>query len=212
MAASIDASAGLDTMNQRGSAMTQDLVLLGTLAGGPMHGYEIRKAIEEKLMPVVGLQPRSVYYALRRLEKREFVSSRTARAGRRPKKFVFRLTRKGHKELRRLLVANVERLQRPYMNIDLSLFFMSHADHSACESALKHRLAALREVAASDFESLLEECGLAREECLLKIAEHNRTMLKAEMAFTKKLLSDLKRAELEKEKAARHHTRSKRPS
>jgi DNA-binding PadR family transcriptional regulator len=212
VAASVDVRAGLDSMDQKASTMTQDLVLLGILAGGPVHGYEIRRAIDEKLTPVVGLQPRSVYYALRGLKKRKLVSSRTTRTGKRPKKFVYKLTRKGHKELRKLLVANVEQLQRPYRNLDLSLFFMSHADHSACESALKSRLAALREVAAVDFGTLLERCGLPREECLMKIAEHNSTMLQAEMAFTRKLLLDLKRAELKEKKAARRRARGKRPS
>jgi len=149
---------------------------------------------------------------LRKLKGKGFVSSRLARKGKRPRKYVYRLTRKGRKELRRLLIANVEQLQRPYMNIDLSLFFMNHADHSACESALKKRLKALFDVAAVDFGSLLKECGLAEEECLMQIAEHNSAVLKAEIAFTRKLLADIRRAEQEKKKAARRRVRGKRPS
>jgi hypothetical protein len=98
------------------------------------------------------------------------------------------------------------------MNIDLSLFFMNHADHSACEIALKKRLKALFDVAAVDFGSLLEECGLAEEECLMQIAEHNRAVLKAEISFTRKLLADVRRAEREEKKAARRRVRGKRPS
>ena len=199
-------------MDIKSGSMTQDLVLLGILADGPLHGYEIRKAIEDKLTPVVGLQPRSVYYALKKLKRKEFVDSKPARAGKRPRKFVYKLTRKGRKELRRLLIANVEQLQRPYMNIDLSLFFMNYADHSACENALKKRLKALFEVAAVDFGSVLEECGLAEEECLMQIAEHNRAMLKAEIAFTRKLLAEVRRAEREEKKAARRKVRGRRRS
>jgi DNA-binding PadR family transcriptional regulator len=199
-------------MNQEGSAMTQDLVLLGILAGGPLHGYEVRKAIEDKVTPVVGLQPRSVYYALRKLKERDLVSSKPERAGKRPRKFVYRLTRKGRRELRKLLIANMKRLQRPYMNIDLSLFFMDYADRSACEDALKKRMGALLQVAATDFGSVLEKCGLADDECLMKIAEHNSAMLKAEIAFTRGLLADVRRAEREEKKAARRRTRGRRRS
>lgn len=212
MAAQVDPTVGLHTVDQKRSTMTQDLVLLGILAGGPLHGYEVCKAIEDKLTPVVGLQPRSVYYSLKKLEKEEFVSSRSARTGRRPRKFVYRLTAKGRKELQRLLIANVELLQRPYMNVDLSLFFMQHVDHGACEDALKNRLRALLEVAGTDFGSILDRCGLAREECMMKIAEHNSSMLKAEIAFTRRLLAEVRRDKRKKKKAARRKVRGKRPS
>jgi DNA-binding PadR family transcriptional regulator len=192
--------------------MTQELVLLGILAGGPLHGYEVCKAIEEKLTPVVGLQPRSVYYSLKKLEKEGFVSSRPARTGRRPRKLVYRLRARGRRELKRLLIANVELLQRPYMNVDLSLFFMQHVDHSACEDALKKRLKALLKVAGTDFGSILDKCGLAREECMMKIAEHNSAMLKAEIAFTRRLLAEVRREQREKKKTARRRVRRKRPS
>ncbi len=209
MAASVKTFAGLDAIDQKGCTMTQDLVLLGILADGPLHGYEVHKAIEGKVTPVVGLQPRSVYYALKKLEERGLVSSKPARAGKRPRKFVYRLTAKGRKELGKLLIKNVKQLQRPYMNIDLSLFFMNHVDHSACEGALKSRLEALHRLETVDFETVLERCGLAEEECLMKIAEHNATMLKAELAFTRKLLEYVRRAE---KKAARRLIRRGRHS
>jgi len=57
MATPVDATAGLDAMDHKSGTMTQELVLLGILAENPLPGYGIRKAIEDKLTPVVGRQP-----------------------------------------------------------------------------------------------------------------------------------------------------------
>jgi DNA-binding PadR family transcriptional regulator len=170
----------------------QDIVLLGVLADGPMHGYEVRKAIDEKLDPLVGIKPRSVYYSLDRLEKHGFLSSYSARSGKRPKKFVYELTRKGLKRLRELLIHNIVTPEKPYFDIDLSMYFFRHSNPEAFEKALKERLELLKAFAGRDCELFARERGIEIDKCVQMICEHDRTLLKQEIKFTNKLIECIK--------------------
>jgi DNA-binding PadR family transcriptional regulator len=173
--------------------ITQDIILLGILAGGSKHGYEIRKEIEEKLGPVVGISPSSIYYSLNSLRQRGLLTSRSAQAGKRPKKFVYRITSRGTEILKKMLIQNVLVLRRPYLNLDLTMYFAKYLDHEACVKALERRLKSLKATAAYDFESIARNYDTEEEECILKVAEHNRRLLKEEIRFTKELLADLRR-------------------
>ncbi len=172
--------------------ITQDIVLLGLLAEGPMHGYEVRKAIEERLGPLMGIRPRSIYYSLDKLEKRELLQSESAREGKRPRKFIYSLTEKGRRELEKLLIQNILVLHRPYFDIDLSLYFFEHADRNAFEEALRERLASLQSLASRDDVSVIVGWERKNEEAIRKIAAHTRRHLNEEIKFTKKLLRELR--------------------
>lgn len=76
------------------------LVVLGILAGGPKHGYDIEEEVERGRMRVwakVGMS--SIYSALRALEREGCVSSRPAPSERGAGKFVYALTARGREQL-----------------------------------------------------------------------------------------------------------------
>jgi PadR family transcriptional regulator PadR len=80
---------------------TLDLIILQTLAPGPLHGYAIAQRINRSSRELIQIPQGSLYPALHRLETRgwldaEWVDSET---GRRAK--VYRLTRKGRTGLER---------------------------------------------------------------------------------------------------------------
>jgi transcriptional regulator len=75
---------------------TLDLLILKTLALGPLHGYAIAQRLQQTSRDVVIVQQGTLYPALHRLEKRgalaaEWKSSDTGRDA----KF-YKLTRRGH--------------------------------------------------------------------------------------------------------------------
>jgi len=78
---------------------TLDLLILKTLAQGPMHGYGIAQRILVTSRQVLEVQQGSLYPALHRLERKSLVSSewREGDNGRMAK--VYALTKAGQKQL-----------------------------------------------------------------------------------------------------------------
>jgi transcriptional regulator len=80
---------------------TLDLLILKTLAGGPLHGYAIAQRINQISRTLLEIPQGSLYPALHRLEGRGWLDAEwtDSDSGRRAK--VYRLTRKGRAELER---------------------------------------------------------------------------------------------------------------
>jgi DNA-binding PadR family transcriptional regulator len=74
--------------------------LLGLLARGPLHGYELKTAFEAELVPRSSLNFGQVYTSLERLQKEGLVAHEVVTQEERPDKKVFRLTESGALELR----------------------------------------------------------------------------------------------------------------
>src|SRR5687768_8406249 len=80
---------------------TLDLLILKTLDGQPLHGYAIAQRIQQSSRALLQVPQGSLYPALHRLENRGWLAAswEQSEAGRDTK--VYRLTRKGRKELAR---------------------------------------------------------------------------------------------------------------
>ena len=78
--------------------MTQELVLLGLLEEGPKHGYEIKRLITKIIETFTSIETQSIYYPLRQLEKEGLVTKKISRAGKRPEKYIYHITKKGSRK------------------------------------------------------------------------------------------------------------------
>jgi transcriptional regulator len=80
---------------------TLDLLILKTLDAQPLHGYAIAQRIQQSSRALLQVPQGSLYPALHRLENRGWLTAswEQSEAGRDTK--VYRLTRKGRKELAR---------------------------------------------------------------------------------------------------------------
>lgn len=78
---------------------TLDVLVLKTLARGPLHGYGIAKWIEEATGEAVIVEEGSLYPALYRMERREWIDAEwgTSELGRRAK--FYRITAQGRQRL-----------------------------------------------------------------------------------------------------------------
>lgn len=78
---------------------TLDVLILRTLSGGALHGYGISRTIRETSENVLNVEEGALYPALRRLEKKGWLSSRwsTTDSGREAK--FYELTAAGKKQL-----------------------------------------------------------------------------------------------------------------
>src|SRR5271156_4106977 len=78
---------------------TLDLLILRTLLLGPIHGHAIAKAIERNSEDVLVVEQGSLYPALHRLMKRNFISAEDGISENNRKARFYRLTVKGRKQL-----------------------------------------------------------------------------------------------------------------
>lgn len=173
----------------------QELVILGLLNQNPEHGYQIKKFLKQVLALYADIETESIYYPLKILEEQGMVQKKVGRQGQRPEKYVYSITPAGKLYFQELLVKNILFLRRPFVNIDLSLYFLPTMDNRVVQHKLRIRQRGLDRIK----QWLIKE--LARVERLEKdstnvqlIIEHNLELLEAEQRFTQKLLQTLKAA------------------
>ena len=78
---------------------TLDLLVLRTLRAGPAHGHAITKAIERSSEAVLQVEQGSLYPALHRLIKRNWITFEEGTSENNRKAKFYRLTLKGRKQL-----------------------------------------------------------------------------------------------------------------
>lgn len=78
---------------------TLDLLILKTLALGPMHGWAISERLQQISREAVQVQQGSLYPALHRLERRDWVTAHWAVTDNNRRAKYYELTREGHKQL-----------------------------------------------------------------------------------------------------------------
>ena len=163
------------------------LIILGLLREGPKHGYQIKKLINEINGMFATVETKSIYYPLKVMEKEGLVRKSVSREGRRPEKFVYHITPKGEKDFHKLVNENFLIFQRPFVNIDLSLYFLPYVDRDLAKERLKVRLKVLKKI-----EKWLEiQKDKERSSYLSMILEHNKELIEAELNFTQKLITAL---------------------
>jgi PadR family transcriptional regulator PadR len=79
---------------------TLDLLLLRTLAGGPMHGYSASRLIKERSKNVLLVEEGALYPALHRLERKGLVESEWGLSENNRKAKFYQLTASGRAQLR----------------------------------------------------------------------------------------------------------------
>lgn len=165
-----------------------ELVLLGLLNERPRHGYEIKKNIGEILSLFAGLDIKSVYYPLRILEHKGLVVKLPGREGKRPQRFVYRLTPKGRRRFRQLLSKSFLDFRRPQFSLDVSLYFLDHIAVPCARRRLRARVTILKRVAAG-IRRLRDTLDSGTERLLGRILDHNLQMVGTESAFLVDLLA-----------------------
>lgn len=171
----------------------QELLILGLLRSGPKHGYEIKKQIKEVLGPFAGFETKSIYYPLRNLEKQKLLKCKAGKAGRRPEKYVYSLTVAGRRRFEELLNRNFLVIQRPFLNVDLSLFFLPYTDRDIGLRRLKSRLRGLKRIEKWERDMFDKLKGNKKKYHLFAIIDHNLKLIKTEISFTCDLIEYLKK-------------------
>ena len=166
-----------------------ELLFLGLLKEGPKHGYEIKRKIEEELFPFVGLKIKSIYYPLRKMEKLGLINKDVGREGKWPEKFVYSITAKGERIFDHLINESFLSIERPYFNIDLSLYFLPYVDQRIAKRRLRGRVIFLNRI-KRDLEALTKKITSTASHLHI-ILEHDLELVGAEIKSTMTLINTL---------------------
>jgi PadR family transcriptional regulator PadR len=78
---------------------TLDLLILRTLAAGPMHGYAIAQRIQQRSQDVLVVEEGSLYPCLYRMEEKGWISAQWGKSENNRRAKFYSLTRSGRKQL-----------------------------------------------------------------------------------------------------------------
>jgi len=162
-----------------------ELLFLGLLKEGPKHGYEIKRLIEEELFPFVGLKIKSIYYPLKKMEKLGLIKKDVGREGKWPEKYVYSLTPKGEKIFDHLITESFLSIERPYFNIDLSLYFLQYVEKPIVKRQLRGRLMFLNRIKRE--LTALKKSTKTSQKHLKIILDHDIDLVEAEIKSISKL-------------------------
>jgi DNA-binding PadR family transcriptional regulator len=121
-------------------------VILGLLRTRPLHGYEIKRTVEEHMGDWTSIAFGSIYFALQKLAEEGAIEVvTTERAGGRPSRTVYAITAQGQAEFARRLREAWLIVERPAYSVDLALFFLDAMPPKEVQDCLARRAANLAE-------------------------------------------------------------------
>lgn len=167
-----------------------EMLFLGLLVDGPKHGYEIKRKIDEELFPFVGLKVKSIYYPLKKMEQLGLIHKDVGREGKFPEKFVYSITPKGRKIFDHLISESFVSIERPFFNIDLSLYFLPYVDKKLAHKKLRGRIIFLKRI-KRDLAKLYSKQKADLAKHLSVILEHDLDLVEAEIKSLTRLLGIL---------------------
>ena len=171
--------------------MIQDLIILGLLMSGPKHGYQIKKLIREIAANYASIENTSIYYPLRRMKKNALLTEKHIKPESGLNKFVYSITKKGKETFNKLLYKNFLKLERPFINTDLSVYFLQYMDKRMASKRLTQRLQWLRRIKKWLAQTKVKLAKQKKEPAPALIIQHNIELIKAEIKFSKYLFNEI---------------------
>ena len=166
-----------------------ELLFLGLLQGGPKHGYEIKRHIQEELSAYIGLNIKSIYYPLKKMEEGGLIEKEVGRQGLWPEKYVYKITPRGQKKFDELIAESFLSLERPFFRIDLSLYFLAYIDKAMARRRLRARIGLLKKIRKQ--LALLNDQAQKSSKNLALILQHDLDMVDAEIQSFQRVINQL---------------------
>jgi DNA-binding PadR family transcriptional regulator len=168
----------------------QEIIILGLLKESSRHGYEIKKIAKEKLGIFSSLENKSFYYPLKIMEEKGLITKEKTQSQEGPVRYVYSITQKGKKEFSRLALKTLMSQKRPFIDIDIPLYFLPYLDKKEVLSRLRLRkrfLEKVKEWLAGNLK--LPKKFPIHQQMLL---QHHQNLLNAEESFVEKIIKIVK--------------------
>jgi DNA-binding PadR family transcriptional regulator len=158
--------------------MLTRLLILWLLSEGPLHGYRIKRILDDETLRFwFPVEYGSIYAVVRTLERRGYVQAlEVEQEGRRPTRTRYRITPAGREHLRELLRQAWRELESPAAPIQLALAARSELPEEEVAQLLGERRDALR----ARLEQLDE---LERSEPGPEMAARQRALTESELRW-----------------------------
>ena len=166
-----------------------ELLFLGLLMERPKHGYDIKRQIHDELVPFIGLEIKSIYYPLKKMEEEGLIKKAAGREGNWPEKFVYSITAKGKKKFEELITESFLSVERPFFQMNLSLYFLGYVDKQTAKRRLKTRIALLKKIQKHLVASREQFKNTTQH--LPHIIQHDLDLCDAEIASVTNLINRL---------------------
>lgn len=127
--------------------MTIIIYILGFLKRyGEQHGYILKQNISNNVSDFANIKMPTVYYHLEKLKKKGFIQGESSRDGNRPEKMVYKITKVGNDELKRLLhdALNTKYCQEYVM--DTIFFFWDNMNRKEVLKILNKKITDLEKI------------------------------------------------------------------
>lgn len=174
-----------------------EFAILSLIVELPRHGYEIEQIIEERGMrewTEIGFS--SIYYLLNKLEKKNFIASRTEQtAGRGPARKVYRATADGKCACEEATLEALKAPYRCYAPIQLGLANLPGVPATVAIDALRLHLNGLIERLAHIKARRKEQRPLPY--FVEAMFDHTITMVEAEKRWIKKFIQQMEVQDVE---------------
>jgi len=168
----------------------QRLTILGILKEGPRHGYEIKKIIKNDLGVFAAIESKSIYYPLQIMEEKGLIKKTIVKEKGRPQKYVYSLTSRGDKEFLKLAMQALISEKRPFIDIDIPLYFLPHLNKKSVLARLRLRKRFLEEVRKWLSKNIKKKNKFPPYQRLL--LKHHLNLLKAEDGFLSEMVTIVK--------------------
>lgn len=167
----------------RGGPPLTRLLILWLLSEGPLHGYRIKRILEDDSLRFwFPVEYASIYAVLRTLVKDGQVKIvAVEREGQRPERTRYAITRAGRKQFAELLAQTWREPPSPVEAMQLALAARAELSDDEIEELLGERVEALR-------GRLKTLDGLARSAPAPDMVERQRALTKAELAWAQQQL------------------------
>ncbi len=173
--------------------MIQKLIILGFLKKNPASGYDIKKFIKKDLGIFSQLDTSSIYYPLKKMEREGFIRKKSINQ-RDIKRYVYQITSKGDREFLRLCKEALVSQRRPFIELDIALYFLPFVDTKEVLPLLRLRSRFL--------DSVKQWLILKRKELkdsprnLSLLIEHHFKLALAEKEFIKDMIETVRKKDL----------------
>jgi DNA-binding PadR family transcriptional regulator len=168
--------------------MDRQLLLLGLLLEGKMHGYQLNTYLEHTMGFCTDLKKPTAYYTLEKLEKDGYVQQEVEREGRRPERRTYELTEKGRAFFFELLRGHLSGFSRTYYSDDIGIAFMDQLTAAETRQLLTEKREKILGV-LQEFRELPEHGGNWRH-----LVSHNVAHLEAELSWLDGILNEMEHA------------------
>lgn len=165
--------------------MDRELLMLGLLMDGRMHGYRLNEYISTVMGLAAGVKRSTAYYTLERLERDGYVTQEIEREGRRPERRVYEITEAGRARFYALLRSQLGGFTQTYYADNAGVAFMDHLAPAETALLLVQKRERVIEV-MDQFRALPD-----RGQSWRHVVEHDVAHLEAELVWIDIVLSDL---------------------